>query len=219
MADKVISTGSAEALAAQIAACRACAGAFSTTATHHSPRPVVWFQPGARLLIAGQAPGLRVHDSGPALQRCLWRSAARLARGSMRSSFYDRTRVAIVPMAFCFPGYDAKGADLPPPPALRRHLARAGDGSLARAPAAPAGGRRGAGTGIWARRNVTDTVRAGARSGGAGGAMRDFPLPHPSWRNTGWLKRHPWFEAEALPALRAEVARLMQVIGTWRLRQ
>ncbi len=76
---------------------------------------MVWFRPGARLLIAGQAPGARVHASG---QPFTDRSGDRLRdwTGLEAERFYDRDRVAIVPMAFCFPGYDAKGADLPPPP-------------------------------------------------------------------------------------------------------
>jgi uracil-DNA glycosylase len=75
---------------------------------------VVWFRPSARLLIAGQAPGLRVHRSGRPFDDP---SGARLRDwlGMDAAEFYDRDRVAIVPMAFCFPGYDAKGADLPPP--------------------------------------------------------------------------------------------------------
>lgn len=97
-----------------IAACRLCAGDFAATATAHVPRPVVWFRPGARLLVAGQAPGARVHASGRPFTDP---SGDRLRDwlGLSGDAFYDRARVAIVPMAFCFPGYDEKGADLPPP--------------------------------------------------------------------------------------------------------
>ncbi len=99
----------------EIRACRLCAGRFAATATGHAPRPVVWFAPGARLLIAGQAPGARVHASG----RPFTDASGERLRGWLgleEAAFYDRSRVAIVPMAFCFPGHDAKGADLPPPP-------------------------------------------------------------------------------------------------------
>src|SRR6056297_809415 len=101
-------------LAEEIAACRICAERFAATQTAHSPRPVAWFRPGARLLIAGQAPGMRVHRSGRPFDDA---SGERLRDwlGVTRDEFYHLSRVAVVPMAFCFPGYDAKGADLPPP--------------------------------------------------------------------------------------------------------
>lgn len=91
-----------------IAACTLCADRFARTATAHEPRPVVWFAPGARILIAGQAPGLRVHRSGRPFTDP---SGDRLRKWMNvdESLFYDRTRVAIVPMAFCFPGYSATG--------------------------------------------------------------------------------------------------------------
>lgn len=84
------------------------------------------------------------------------------------ATFYDRSRIAIVPMAFCFPGYSAAGADLPPP------------------------------------RICADTVASWRQS-----APGLIPLPHPSWRNSGWLKRHPWFETELLPELRRHIADLL----------
>ena len=95
-------------------------------------------------------------------------------------------------MAFCFPGYDAKGADLPPPPICAQHWHL---------------GRH------LGRRGVTETVgdwRGVLAASGQNGAPRDFPLPHPSWRNTGWLKRNPWFETEALPALHCELRPLLE---------
>lgn len=105
----------APSLIESITACRLCAGRFAATATAHQPRPVVWFRPGARVLIVGQAPGARVHRSGRPFTDA---SGDRLRdwMGIDSARFYDRDRIAIVPMAFCFPGYDAKGADLPPPP-------------------------------------------------------------------------------------------------------
>ena len=89
-----------------IAACRLCAPRFAASATHHSPRPVVWFDTRAPILVAGQAPGMRVHESGLPFND---RSGERLRdwMGVSDDIFYDRRRIAIVSMAFCFPGYDA----------------------------------------------------------------------------------------------------------------
>ena len=192
------------ALAEEIAACRLCAGRFAATATRHAPRPVVWFRRGARLLIAGQAPGLRVHEAGRPFADA---SGVRLRDwlGLDEASFYDRSRVAIVPMAFCFPGYDAAGADLPPPPVCARTW-------RARVMAALPGLRLVVAVGGHAQRwhldtrtGVTETVRAWRAHG-----PQAIALPHPSWRNTGWLRRNPWFEAEVLPDLRARVRAAME---------
>jgi len=194
-------------LVGEIRACRLCTGRFAATATGHLPRPVVWFRPhsarGPRLLIVGQAPGARVHASG----RPFTDPSGDRLRGWMgvdEASFYDLDRIAIVPMAFCFPGYDAKGADLPPPPLCAatwrdRVLAALGPVDLTLL-VGGAAQRWHLGT-----RNVTETV-AGWRDH----APRVFPLPHPSWRNTGWLKRNPWFEADLLPALRARVKEVLR---------
>lgn len=185
-------------IADQIAACRICAPRFAATATAHRPRPVVWFRPGARVLIVGQAPGARVHDSGRPFTD---RSGDRLRdwMGVDEASFYDRDRVAIVPMAFCFPGYDAKGADLPPPPVCARTWRDEVMALLRPRLTLLVGGHAMR----WhlGARYVTATV-AGWRDH----APAVFPLPHPSWRNTGWLRRNPWFQADLLPALRAAVA-------------
>jgi uracil-DNA glycosylase len=191
-------TAFAPSLAAQIGTCRLCRDRFALTATRHAPRPVVWFRPGARVLIVGQAPGARVHASGRPFTD---RSGDRLRdwMGVTEAQFYDLSRVAIVPMAFCFPGYDAKGSDLPPPPIcaatwrdlvmaqLQPRLTLLVGGSAMR----------------WhlGARNVTDTVRDWQAH-----APAVFPLPHPSWRNTGWLRANPWFQDRLLPELRAAVA-------------
>ena len=101
-------------LARAIEGCRLCAPRFAATRTGHQPRPVVRLSSTARLLIAGQAPGARVHASGLPFDD---RSGDRLRdwMGIGRETFYDAARIAILPMGFCFPGYDAAGADLPPP--------------------------------------------------------------------------------------------------------
>ena len=191
-------------LVEEIRACRVCAARFAATRTAHRPRPVAWFRPGARLLVAGQAPGMRVHESGRPFDD---RSGDRLRdwMGIDRETFYDLTRVAVVPMAFCFPGYDAKGSDLPPPPICAEFWHE-------RAMAALPGIRLklliGAHAHRWhlgGRMGVTERVMG----------WRDhlpdvLPLPHPSWRNTAWLRRNPWFEDALLPVLRLKVQEALQ---------
>jgi uracil-DNA glycosylase len=191
-------------LLAELSSCRLCADRFAATATAHAPRPVPWFRPGARILVAGQAPGMRVHKAGKPF---FDPSGDRLRHwmGIDDETFYDRSRVAVLPMAFCFPGYDAKGSDLPPPPLCARTwhariMQELGDTPLV----LPIGGYaqkwhlgKAAGT-------VTDAVAAWRDH-----APRVFPLPHPSWRNTAWLKKNPWFEAELLPVLRARVQEVL----------
>jgi uracil-DNA glycosylase len=191
-------------LLAELSACRLCADRFAATATAHAPRPVPWFRPGARILVAGQAPGMRVHKAGKPF---FDPSGDRLRdwMGIDSETFYDRARVAVLPMAFCFPGYDAKGSDLPPPPLCARTwhgriMQELGEIALV----LPIGGYaqkwhlgKAAGT-------VTETVAAWRDH-----APRVFPLPHPSWRNTAWLKKNPWFEAELLPVLRARVQEVL----------
>ena len=181
-------------------ACRVCAAHLPL-----GPRPVLRAQAAARLLIIGQAPGTRVHESG-----IPWDDASgerlRDWLALDRETFYDEARVAIVPMGFCYPGRDARGGDKPPRPEcaplwhppLRAALARVELTLLVGqyAQAYYLGPRR--------RASLTETVRAWADYG------RDIqPLPHPSWRNTSWLKKNPWFEAQLLPDLRARVRRLL----------
>jgi uracil-DNA glycosylase len=169
-------------------ACTLCADRFARTATAHRPNPVVWFQPGARLLIASHASGKRL----------------RAWLGLDEDAFYDRTRVAIVPMAFCFPGYDAKGSDLPPPPVCAKTW-RAG--ALAAVPDIRLTVLIGGHAMRYHLPDFTTVTRAVAD-------WRDHPpgvfaLPHPSWRNTAWLRKNPWFEEDVLPRLRAAVKDVM----------
>lgn len=195
--------GAAAALAVEITACRLCAPRFAATATAHAPRPVAWFRRGARILIAGQAPGARVHASGRPFTDA---SGDRLRDwlGIDADTFYDRDRLAVVPMAFCFPGYDAKGSDLPPPPLC---AATWHDRVMAALPQVRLKVLVGGAAIRWhlGQRAVTQTVRDWRDFG-----PDTFPLPHPSWRNTGWLKANPWFAAEVLPALRARMAEVME---------
>jgi uracil-DNA glycosylase len=167
------------------------------------PRPVLQAHPTARILIAGQAPGRKVHQSGVPFDDA---SGDRLREwlGLSRDIFYDPHQVAILPIGFCFPG-TGKSGDLPPRPecapawrapllaglkALRLTLVL---GRYAQAWQFPA-----------ARRSLTELVMAWREHW-----PRLVPLPHPSPRNQLWLRRNPWFEAELLPTLRARVAHVL----------
>lgn len=187
----------------RIAACRLCADRFAATATAHEPRPVVWFAPTARLLIAGQAPGARVQASGVPFSDP---SGDRLRHwlGLTPEAFYDRERVAIVPMAFCFPGYDAKGADLPPPRICAQTWRAQVMADLPQIRLTVLLGGAALRWHLGAQR-VGETVAAWRQFR----ARAEFPLPHPSWRTTAWEARNVWFGQELLPELRAAVAQVM----------
>jgi len=194
-----------DTLLARVAACRICAERFAATATAHEPRPVLRVSATARILIAGQAPGARVHASGLPFDDP---SGDRLRdwMGIGRDVFYDQSRVAVVPMAFCFPGYDAKGSDLPPPPVCARTWRAEVLTTLPRAELTLLVGQYAQRWHLGARRgkSVTETVRDWRAHGPA-----LLPLPHPSWRNTAWLKKNPWFGEEVVPWLRSQVAQLV----------
>ena len=198
-------TDALDMLTGRIAACRICADRFAATETAHEPRPVVRPSATARLLIAGQAPGARVHKSGVPFDDP---SGDRLRdwMGVDRDTFYDRSRVAIVPMAFCFPGYDTRGSDLPPPKVCAATWREDLIAAMPQVELTLLVGQYAQGWHIRGERKVslTETVRSWQEYGPG-----ILPLPHPSWRNTGWLRRNPWFEREVLPWLRAEVARLV----------
>lgn len=184
--------------------CRLCADRFASTATAHEPRPVVWFRPGARILVAGQAPGARVHASGKPFTDP---SGDRLRdwMGIGEDVFYDLDRVAVVPMAFCFPGYDARKADLPPPPVCARTWHDEVMATLSGVRLMLLVGGYAHRWHLGAKTPVTQTV-AGWRDH----APMVFPLPHPSWRNTAWLKKNPWFEADLLPELQNAVREVLK---------
>ena len=185
-------------LVAEIRACRICADILE-------PNPVVRVGAAAKLLIAGQAPGLRVHKSGLPFNDA---SGDRLRAwlGLDSDTFYDQSRVAIAAMAFCFPGYDAKGGDRPPPRVCAQHWrARL----LEQLPDVRLTLLVGSYAQVWhlgeaAKSNMTQTVRAWRDY-----APRYIPLPHPSWRNNGWLKQNAWFERELLPSLQRRVRRVL----------
>ena len=191
-------------LLAEIRACRHCEAALPL-----GPRPVLRASSSARLLIVGQAPGTRVHASG-----IPWNdpSGDRLRQwlGLEAEQFYDESTIGIVPMGFCYPGRGRSG-DLPPPPDCaplwhQRLLDRmpalellllvgsyAQNYYLVRSGIAPPGETLGGRVQRW-------------REFGP----RYFPLPHPSPRNTLWLRRNPWFESEVVPALRARVNEVLR---------
>lgn len=195
-----------DSLLAEVRACRICAEAKKPLP--HDPRPVL--QPGrrARILIAGQAPGVRVHASGRPFTDP---SGVRLRQwlGVNEATFYDPRHMAILPMGFCFPGLDAKGSDLPPrpecAPAWRAKL-------LAEMPGIELVVCLGAHAMRWHMGAAwPGTVDMAVRNWREGLKLSPavIALPHPSWRNSGWLKRNPWFAAELQPELQARVARLL----------
>ena len=189
-----------EDLLTEIRACRLCAQHLPL-----GPRPVLQASATAKLLIVGQAPGTRVHESG-----IPWNDASgERLRDWLEMApevFYDEARVAIVPMGFCYPGRKEKGGDNPPRPECapewhQKLLNLIPDVKLTLL------------VGVYAQKHylgparkktMTKTVRA----------WRDYmprflPTPHPSWRTTGWLRKNPWFEAEVVPELRQRVSRLV----------
>jgi uracil-DNA glycosylase len=182
------------ALLDEIRACTLCAAHLPL-----GPRPVVRGLPTARLLIASQAPGTRVHATGLSFDD---RSGERLREwlAMDRATFYDETRIAIVPMGFCYPGRLPNGGDAPPRPecAPRWH---------ARLRASLPEVRLTLLVGSYA---IGHYLGRGRAMGATVADWREFlpeflPLPHPSWRTTSWERRSPWFAAELLPELRRRV--------------
>ena len=195
----------------ELSACRICRDApLYGRALPHEPRPVIQAAATARLCVASQAPGTRVHLSGRPFTDA---SGKRLRAwlGLDEESFYDARRVAIVPMGHCFPGQDAKGADLPP----RRECApRWREQIFAELPALELVLLIGQYAQAWhlgaaAKDGLTATVGRWREILDGQHRPALLPLPHPSWRNNGWLKANPWFEAELVPQLRRKVRRLV----------
>lgn len=194
-----------ERLSAEIRACRLCVEAPKGGALPHEPRPVFRVSGKARICIAGQAPGTRVHASGTPFTDP---SGDRLRdwMGVTPDEFYDVSRIAIVPMGFCFPGLDAKGGDLPP----RRECAPRWRAPLfdlmPQIELVLAVGQYAQAwhPGPARKKNLTETVAAWQEY-----YPRCLPLPHPSWRNNAWLNHNPWFEEELLPVLKHDVRRLL----------
>jgi uracil-DNA glycosylase len=194
-------TADFDRLLKDIRACRICAGKLK-----HEPRPVLRASATARLCIASQAPGTRVHASGMPFTDP---SGDRLRDwlGMDKETFYDERRIAIVPMGFCFPGLDPDGGDLPP----RKECApQWHDKVFDQLPGIKLTLLVGTYAQAWhlkgrTKPNMTETVKAWRDYG-----PKYLPLPHPSWRNNAWIKKNPWFEAELLPHLRRRVSRILK---------
>ena len=190
---------SLDALLVAVRDCRVCEAHLPL-----GPRPVLQAAASARILVVGQAPGLRVHVTG-----IPWNDASgdrlRAWMGIDRATFHDASRIAIVPIGYCYPGRGA-GGDLPP----RRECAKLWlEHLLGRMPRIELtlligshaqrhflGGER--------KRSLAHTAAAWREY-----APQFIPLPHPSPRNQPWFKRHPWFERDVLPSLRARVQALV----------
>ncbi len=192
---------SLDSILKRIRACRIC--------EKHLPdgvRPIIRASKTARLAIVSQAPGIRVHNTGLSFNDP---SGDRLRDwlGIDRETFYDERRIAIVGMAFCFPGHDAHGGDKPP----RRECSATWHETLfAALPDFPLTLLIGSYALNWhlgdrVKANMTETVRAWREY-----TPRHIPLPHPSWRNNGWIKKNPWFESELLPYLRRRVKTILK---------
>jgi uracil-DNA glycosylase len=200
------------ALLSEARACRLCRDAPGRgPPLPHEPRPILQLGSTARLCLASQAPGARAHASGIPFADA---SGVRLRGwlGLDPDTFYDPSRVAILPMGFCFPGHDAQNGDLPPRrECAGQHRARL----LGELPGLELVLVIGQHAQAWhlgdaAKGGLTGTVARWREILSGERRPRILPLPHPSWRNNGWLRRNPWFEAELLPVLRAEVAGLMR---------
>jgi len=190
----------AKALIEEIRACTVCAASLAA-----GPRPVVQFSPTSRLVIIGQAPGSRVHESGVPWQDD---SGDRLRdwAGLGPAEFYNPAAVALVPMGFCYPG-KGNGGDLPPRPECaplwheRVLTLLPADrltllvGTYAQASYLPA------------RPKLSMTEAVSRHRAGVGSLAA---LPHPAWRSRLWMQKHSWFEAEVLPVLQDEVRRRLE---------
>lgn len=190
-----------EALLRRVRACRVCAADLPL-----GPRPVLRASESARILIVGQAPGTKVHETGipwndPSGDRLRdWMSVD-------RDTFYDASRIAIIPAGLCYPGRYDRGGDLPPRKECAERWLEPLLGHLPNVALTLLCGRHAQALhlGARARDSLTETV----------GAWREYhprylPLPHPSFRNLLWMKKNPWFENEVLPVLRKRVRALLR---------
>lgn len=200
-----------EALYREIRACRICRETPRGAPLPIPPNPILALSSTARILIAGQAPGNLADRSTKPFNDP---SGVRLRdwMGIGPDVFYDSKRIAIVPMGFCFPGYDAKGGDHPPRRECRDTWHKRVMLAMPQVELVLA-------IGLYAQRfhiakpparNLTETVTNWRTVLAEGGCFAPtLPLPHPSWRNNAWLKRNPWFAEELLPELRRRVAQLV----------
>ena len=189
-----------DALLAEIRACRACAEALP-----HPPRPVIHAHPEARILVVGQAPGRRVHETGISFNDP---SGDRLRdwMGIDRETFYDARRVALVPMGFCYPG-TGRGGDLPPRPECAERWREPVLAGMPRIELTLLVGSYAIAWHLYCERRMPPVGEVVADWRRHWPAL--LPMPHPSPRNNRWLRDRPWFEAEVVPALQRRVAELI----------
>jgi uracil-DNA glycosylase len=186
-------------LAQEIRACTLCSAYLSL-----GPRPIIQVSNSAKILIVGQAPGRRVHETGIPFDDP---SGNRLREwmGIDKSVFYDESKIAIVPMGFCFPG-TGKSGDLPPRPECAETWRKKLLNELPQISLTLVIGQYAQAwhLGQLAKENLTETVKAWKEFG-----PKIIPLPHPSPRNNIWLKKNPWFVQEVLPRLQSEIKSLL----------
>jgi len=207
-----------DGLLRDIRACRICRETPQGGALPHEPRPVLQAGRAAPILLAGQAPGARVHASGkpftdPSGERL------RAWLGVSQEEFYDESLFSIVPMGFCYPGTDARGADYPPRPECRAHwhdrlFATLPPPQLTLLIGQYAQDYHFARLGLAAfKSNNLGTTILRWREILAAAPHPVVVLPHPSWRNNGWIRKNPTFENEILPYLRPKIRTILAPRG------
>lgn len=201
-------------LVEDIKSCRHCILNPSGPPLGHEPRPVLVASTYAKICIIGQAPGTRVHASGKPFTDP---SGDRLREwlGVSSREFYNQKLFSIIPMGFCFPGLNDKGADLPP----RKECAEKWQDELfERMPQIELKLLVGMYAQRWhlgkrRKKTLSETVRCWReylpRKQDEAREPAVLPMPHPSWRNNAWLRKNPFFERDVIPYLRGEVARLI----------
>lgn len=197
-------------LSTQVRNCRICVEQPKVKPLPHEPRPVFAVSTEAKILIAGQAPGTKVHASGVPFQD---RSGDTLRQwlGIDKQTFYDPAKFAILPMGFCFPGQDNKGSDLPPRPECAPAWRQQFLDLMPQVKLLLAIGQYAQAWHLGPNRGktLTGTVADWRRIYEQSERPKIIPLPHPSWRSTIWIRKNPWFEVELLPKLRERIAELI----------
>jgi uracil-DNA glycosylase len=196
-----------DTLSSEVKACRICRDAPRYgMPLPDEPNPVCVLSTTARIVICGQAPGIRVHNTGLPFNDP---SGVRLRDwlGVDRETFYDPDKFAIVPMGFCFPGYDAHGSDLPPRRECRETWHDRVFHSMPQIELVLTIGQYAQAYHLGSRRraSMTETVLNWRDYFEPESGPSILPLPHPSWRNSSWLKKNPWFAHDVLPLLQEKV--------------
>ena len=196
-----------DTLSSEIKACRICRDAPRYgMPLPDEPNPVCVLSATARIVICGQAPGIRVHNTGLPFNDP---SGVRLRDwlGVDRETFYDPDKFAIVPMGFCFPGYDAHGSDLPPRRECRETWHDRVFHSMPQIELVLTIGQYAQAYHLGSRRraSMTETVLNWRDYFEPESGPSILPLPHPSWRNSSWLKKNPWFAHDDHPLLQEKV--------------